>query len=118
MEILILFLIVYGSILLIFVLSAVFTLFSCGHQSDFKRVYKDLPNRKFYLKHTQIYSHNYAEDDDGFVWFINLGSFKVSKYVYLHNNFITYLSPFHLYWFKKYTNWFKKNVKIENVNEY
>lgn len=118
MEIIYGILIVMLIVLVIMILSSCLTLFTEGNQRDFARVYKDLPNRKFYLNFTQVYSHNCNEKDDEFVWFIETGSFKISERNCLHNMSVTYFSPFHLYWLIKYNRWFKKYVDIKTIEKF
>lgn len=46
----------------------------------------------------------YFEDDN---------SICLTKGIYLHNNFVTFLDPYSRYWYFKYKSWFKKNLTKE-----
>lgn len=87
-----------------------------------KKVYEELPSKTFYRNGAQIYDvdqENYIKTyRDGFVWFLDDNSFKISNGVYLHNFPPTYLSPIHLYWLIKYRRWFKENIDINKIEKF
>lgn len=84
----------------------------------YSRTYKELPKMKFYINGPHIYNSKYGEPRGEFVWFVESNDFKVGPWNYVHNNLMTYLSPYSLYWLIKYKNWFKKNVNIETLEKY
>lgn len=93
----------------------------------YREVYKSLPSKTFYKSivdnEVSLLSHKLkgvtlkGELDDAFYYF-NDGAFSLRNGVYLHNMYITYFSPYSLYWLIKYTLWFKKNVDINTLEEY
>ena len=104
------------TLLFVFSFSAVLTL--CSGYYSYKNVYKTLKNRKFYRNDTQIYSHEFGQKEDGFVWFLDDNHFKLNKSVYIHASFPTYLDPYSFYWLIKYRNWFKDNINLHEVSPY
>ncbi len=103
-------------LLFVFSFSAVLTL--CSGYGSYRKVYKTLKNRKFYRNDTQIYSHEWRQKDDGFVWFLDDNHFKLDKSVYIHASFVTYLDPYSFYWLIKYRKWFAENINIDTVSPY
>ena len=114
-------------IVLLFVLF-VFSFASCivtfSDWKYYKKVYKSLPNQQWYRNSNQIYNYNhnfltgYNSKPDSIVWFFGENSFKIEYGIYIHNIFITYLSPYSLYWYIKYKRWFKKNVNPDTLPLY
>jgi len=84
----------------------------------YKKVYRTLKNKTFYLDKTQVYSHSFKDTDDGFVWFVEEKSFRLEPNVFLHNDFITYFSPYSLYWLVKYKKWMKNNIDLKTINKF
>lgn len=78
----------------------------------YKKVYDELPNKKFYLWESAD-GNTITEDDKGHVpgkfYRLRSGSYELQKGVYLHNNFITYFDPYSLYWLLKFDRYFKYN---------
>ena len=56
-------------------------------------------------------------DAYGFVWFVDRDSFELTHKVYLHNNLVTRLDPYSLYWWLKYKKFFRGMdvKKLESV---
>ena len=51
-----------------------------------------------------------------FIYFLEDKDFLINKKgLYILNIFITYFDPYTLYYYFKFKNWFKKNIKIENL---
>lgn len=93
----------------------------------YRVVYKSLPSKTFYKSifdnKINLLSHKFkgpalnGELDDSFYYFSD-GSFSLRDGSHLHNMYITYFSPYSLYWLIKYTLWFKKNVDVNTLEEY
>lgn len=84
----------------------------------YKKVYDTLPLKKFYRNASQVYSHKYKEEDDGFVWFTKSNEFRLDGEHYLLDSPFTYFSPYSLYWLIKYRKWFAENVDINKLEDY
>ena len=85
---------------------------------SYKKVYDSLPSKKFYRNGSQVYSHKWNEEYDGFVWFIDDNGFYLDNGTLLNNSPITYLSPYSLYWLIKYRRWFAENIDINKLENY
>ena len=106
MELLIVILKTLAEVFLIAVFAANIVLFVRGTSiSKLRSTYKNLNTMKF-----KVFPNNIIYDVNNDIGFIN-GSIYYGKNKYLLNMFVTYLSPFHLYWLKKYQRWFKENFK-------
>lgn len=106
------------AIILISILSFASIVMNVNEYRHYKRVYKQLPYRKFYRNFGHVYCHAYNEKDNGFVWFCDENSFCLDGKVYLHNNLVTFLDPFSFYWLCKYQRWFRKNVIVNQLPNY
>jgi hypothetical protein len=116
MKTVIISLISIGIIIFAFVLAAVIT--NCNNYKFYKRVYRTLSSRTFYLNISQVYSCRWDEKQDNFVWFVYSNEFQLNRNCYLHNAMYTKFDPYSYYWLKKYQRWFKKNVNINNLENY
>ena len=78
----------------------------------YKRVYKELPNKKFYLWES-VDGNTITEDENihvpGKFYRWKNRHYELQKGVYLHRNFITYFDPYSLYWLWKFDRYFKYN---------
>lgn len=83
-----------------------------------KRLFTTLPKRSFYRNSDQIYSHQYKDRDDGFVWFSEDNSFCLDGKHYLHNAEYTRASIYGWYWLRKYQDWFAENVNLAELPKY
>ena len=78
----------------------------------YKKVYDELPNKKFYLWES-VDGNTITEDDKGHVpgkfyrW--RNGHYELQKGVYLNRNLITFFDPYSLYWLLKFDRYFKYN---------
>ena len=77
----------------------------------YKRVYKELPNKKFTLWGSDGNGFSSQESDPTkkFFRFTNGTAYQLQQGVYLNRNFITYFDPYSLYWLWKFDRYFKYN---------
>ena len=77
----------------------------------YKRVYKELPNKKFTLWTSDGNGFSSEESDPTkkFFRFTNGKAYQLQQSVYLNRNFITYFDPYSLYWLWKFDRYFKYN---------
>lgn len=74
----------------------------------YKKVYKELPNKKFILWLSNGgFSSKESDSTKKFFRFTN--GYELQKGVYLHRNLITYFDPYSLYWLLKFDRYFKYN---------
>jgi hypothetical protein len=113
------FIITFISFIALLIIASTSTLYP--EFKSYKEVYKTLPNRQFFTSivdgEMNLLSHKFGELNDNFFYFSD-GSFCLRNGVYLHNGYITYLSPYSLYWLIKYTIWFKRNIDVNTLDSY
>lgn len=80
------------------------------HYSTYSRVYKLLPTYIFEDLGGKIITTNQYPNIK-IVWFKDTNDFKLDNDVYLFGDVICNFDPIHLYWYIKYKQWFKENVK-------
>ena len=78
----------------------------------YKKVYDDLPNKKFYLWESAD-GNTITEDENlhlpgKFYRWRNV-HYELQKGVYLNRNLITFFDPYSLYWLLKFDRYFKFN---------
>lgn len=78
----------------------------------YKKVYDDLPNKKFYLWESAD-GNTITEDENfhipGKFCRLRSGHYELQKNVYLNRNLITFFDPYSLYWLLKFDRYFKYN---------
>ena len=80
------------------------------HYPTYSRVYKLLPTYTFEdLGDNMVITNQYPNVK--IIWFKDKNDFKLDNDVYLHSNTIFNFDPIHLYWYLKYKQWFKENIK-------
>jgi hypothetical protein len=77
----------------------------------YKRVYKELPNKKFtsWASDGNGFSSEESDPTKKFFRFTNGTAYQLQQGVYLNRNFITYFDPYSLYWLWKFDRYFKYN---------
>lgn len=83
----------------------------------YRETYESLPSKKFYRNGNQVYDWNYGRDDNGFVYFIEQGSFRLNRIVYMKSDSLA-IDFYQWYWRKKMVKWFQDNVNIDELPEY
>lgn len=74
----------------------------------YKKVYKELPNKKFILWLSNGgFSSKESDSTKKFFRFTN--GYELQKGVYLNRNLITFFDPYSLYWLLKFDRYFKYN---------
>ena len=82
---------------------------------DYRKVYKTLKDRTFYVRKTNF--GIWVEDKQGFIWFVEDNDFCLgNKKRYIHEFSCTYMDPYTFYWLCKYQRWFKKNIDINKLS--
>ena len=82
----------------------------------YKKVYDDLPNKKFYLWES-VDGNTITEDENLYItgkfyrW--KNRQYELQKGVYLERNLITYFDPYSLYWLLKFDRYFKYNPVLK-----
>jgi hypothetical protein len=80
------------------------------HYSTYRRVYKLLPTYTFKdVGDNMVITNQYPNVK--IIWFKDKNDFKLDNDVYLFSNTIFNFDPIHLYWYLKYKQWFKNNIK-------
>jgi hypothetical protein len=80
------------------------------HYSTYRRVYKLLPTYTFKdVGDNMVITNQYPNVK--IIWFKDKNDFKLDNDVYLFSNTIFNFDPIHLYWYLKYKQWFKENIK-------
>ncbi len=78
----------------------------------YKKVYDELPNKKFYLWESAD-GNTITEDENlhipGKFYRWRNGHYELDKGVYLNRNLITFFDPYSLYWLLKFDRYFKYN---------
>jgi hypothetical protein len=78
----------------------------------YKKVYKELPNKKFYLWESAD-GNTITEDENlhipGKFYRWRNGHYELQKGIYLNRNLITFFDPYSLYWLLKFDRYFKYN---------
>ena len=95
-----------------FILASVFTNFY--KWKYYKKVYEDLPNKKFVIWKSvdgNTFSSEGEDMDTKFVRFRGNADwgYQLKHNIHLHRNFVTYLDPYSLYWLLKFDRYFKYN---------
>lgn len=94
---------------IVLILMAISTYVLYPDFKHYKKNYNNLKSMRFYKDEWRAYS-NY---DNTFIWFENNGGFMICPHVYISNDFVTYLSPYSLYWLIKYQRYMKNYIKNE-----
>lgn len=92
-------------IILLFVFSAILTLFL--NWKYYKSIYNTLEVKNFEKANNEY--NQVKTKNDKIIWFVNKNDFKLNDGVYLHNSIVTYFDPYSLYWYIKYKKWFNEN---------
>jgi hypothetical protein len=80
------------------------------HYSTYSRVYKLLPTYTFKdVGDNMVMTNQYPNVK--IVWFKDKNDFKLDNNTYLFSYIIFNFDPIHLYWYLKYKQWFKNNIK-------
>ena len=80
------------------------------HYSTYRRVYKLLPTYTFKdVGDNMVITNQYPNVK--IVWFKDKNDFKLDNNTYLFSYIIFNFDPIHLYWYLKYKQWFKNNIK-------
>jgi hypothetical protein len=80
------------------------------HYSTYRRVYELLPTYTFKnVEDNMVITNQYPNVK--IIWFKDKNDFKLDNDVYLFSNTIFNFDPIHLYWYLKYKQWFKNNIK-------
>jgi hypothetical protein len=80
------------------------------HYSTYRRVYELLPTYTFKdVGDNMVITNQYPNVK--IIWFKDKNDFKLDNDVYLFSNTIFNFDPIHLYWYLKYKQWFKNNIK-------
>ena len=110
-------LLIFGMIPLIIMIFI--TLINVHNWGLYRKIYKELPSKKFYLNFDQIYSHKiFIEKNDGFVWYTKDKIIKLKPDVYLNSCFYYKFDLYHWYWLCKYNRWLKKNAIPNLIKNY
>ncbi|MFW6009558.1 MAG: hypothetical protein ACOCP8_09880 [archaeon] len=117
-EILLTILLTILIILIVLMIVSTFTSLTLYSFKTYKKTYKKLDKLKYYLNYDQIYGFEEGKNEKLVIWFIKNNDFYLGNGEYLHNFFISYLSPYTLYWFLKYKKWFNKNIDLEKIQKY
>jgi hypothetical protein len=80
------------------------------HYSTYRRVYKLLPTYTFKDSGDNMVITNQYPNVK-IIWFKDKNDFKLDNDVYLFSDTIVNFDPIHLYWYIKYKQWFKENIK-------
>lgn len=86
--------------------------------NDYARIYKMLPNLKFFKDKRSAWAILPGEKLDVFIWNFKLNSFCLGKNSVLVNSVVTCFCPYSFYWLIKYQRWFKKNINISELKEF
>lgn len=82
------------------------------YYSTYRRVYKLLPTYTFKdWGDDMVVVNQYQYPDVEIIWFKDNNDFKLGKNVYLFSDVFLNFDPIHLYWYLKYKQWFKNNIK-------
>jgi len=86
----------------------------------YDKIYKDLPNRKFYLwKDVNMIISTPIFTNDMIIWRYKRGTFSLKNGVILLNSPFYYLnSPYTLYWYWKFKKWFRENLDLSQLEEF
>jgi hypothetical protein len=80
------------------------------HYSTYRRVYELLPTYTFKnVEDNMVITNQYPNVK--IIWFKDKNDFKLDNDVYLFSDTIVNFDPIHLYWYLKYKQWFKENIK-------
>ena len=112
-----LFLLIPITILLLLLMQFVGWLQNSHYYKCYRDTYESLSSKKFYRNGSQVYDFQYRNDENGFVYFLDSGSFRLNKIVWMHSDTIG-VDFYHWYWRKKMIKWFEENVNIDELQEY
>lgn len=92
------------------ILSLAGVIINFKYYSTYRRVYKLLPTYTFEdWGDNMVVVNQYP--DVKIIWFKDNNDFKLDNNVYLFSDVFLNFDPIHLYWYLKYKQWFKNNIK-------